>query len=152
MLFLALEVACASKKTVITENELLPPKLIFLNYNISKDENNKKTIEFISKTIADGKLKNNSNKYVEVGTVGDLKCRQLNKDSLELTSVIIKNPLFKTIEFVNDSLIFENKTIELQKTAFSLRLQLHSKTAFIALEEIKDSLQNSKPLIVTKLN
>lgn len=145
--------ACISKKTVVNKpiNDVLPPKIIFLNYSISKAENDKKTVEFISKTITDGKLKNNSNKYIEVGSIGDLKCSQLNKDSVEVTSVIIKNPLSKTIEFINDSIIFENKKIELQKASFSLRLQLHSETVFMAIKEIKDSLQNTNPLIINKL-
>ena len=152
MLFLVLEIACASKKVLVNENEALPPKLIFLNYSISKTVNNEKTIEFISKTITNGKQKNNSNNYIEVGSIGDLKCSQLNKDLVEVASVIIKNPLSKTIEFVNDSLIFENKKIELQKTSFSLRLQLHSKTVCIAIKEIKDSLQNSNTLTITNLD
>ncbi|WP_372753422.1 hypothetical protein [Mariniflexile sp.] len=146
--------ACAAKKTDVTEiaDEDLQPKLIFLNYSISNSENNKKNIEFISKTITDGKLKSSSNKYIKVGGIGDLKCRQLNKDSVEINAIAIKNPLSKIIEFVNDSLIFENKLIELKKAPLSLRLQLHSETKFIAIEEITDSLQKSKTLIITKLD
>tara|TARA_R110000868_G_scaffold8478_5_gene43941 strand:- start:26678 stop:27148 length:471 start_codon:yes stop_codon:yes gene_type:complete len=154
MLFLAFQVSCVPKKNIIENDTTIEtsPKLIFLNYTISKDDNNKKSIQFINKTITDGKLKSNSNKYIKIGGSGDLKCSQLNKDSVEVTSVIIKNPLLKIIEFVNDSLIFENKKIDLQKTSFSLRLQLHSKTTFIAIKEIKDSLQNSNTLIITKLD
>lgn len=154
VLLIALQISCALKKpTPINKviNETLPPKLIFLNYVISKNENNEKNIQFINKTITNGKLKNTA-KLQEMGTIGDLKCSQLNKDSVEITSIIIKNPLSKIIEYVNDSLIFESKKIDLQKTAFSLRLQLHSKTVFIAINEVTDSLQNNKTLIITKLD
>ena len=145
---------CSSKKNVVDEriDEDFPTKLIFLNYSISKDENDKKTIQFTNKIIAEGKLKNNSNNYLKTGSIGDLKCSQLDKDSLEIAAVIIKNPLSKTIEFVNDSLIFENKKIDLHKASFSLRLQLHSQTVFIAVKEIKDSLQNTNTLNSIKLN
>ncbi len=147
-------ISCASKQitSTNTKNVEAEPKLIFLNYSILKDENNKKHIQFINKIITDGKLKSNDSKYLKVGNKGDLKCLQLNKDSIELTSVILKNPLIKHLEFVNDSLIFENKKIELNKTPFSLRLQLHSQTNLIAVKEITDSLQNSNTLIITKLD
>jgi hypothetical protein len=154
LLGLMLCVACVSKKNIVDEVviEDSPPKLIFLNYSISKDENNKKNIQFVSKIVADGKLKTNSSKYMETGGVGDLKCSQLTKDSVEVASIIIKNPLSKNIEFVNDSLIFENKKVDLKKTYFSIRLQLHSKTVFIAIKELTDSLQNSHTLIINKIN
>ena len=146
--------SCASKKNLVDENvnEASPPKLIFLNYSISKDENNNKNIQFINKIIANGKLKSNSSNYLKTGNIGDLKCSQLNKDSVEIASVIIKNPLSKNIEFINDSLIFENKKIALNKASFSIRLQLRSKTTFIAIKEIKDSLQNASTLNITKLD
>lgn len=153
-LVLMVLISCASKKNnieKIADNDI-PPKLIFLNYSISKDENNKKNIQFVSKIVADGKLKTNSSKYMETGRVGDLKCSQLTKDSVEVASIIIKNPLSKNIEFLNDSLIFENKKVDLEKTSFSIRLQLHSKTVFIAIKELTDSLQNNHTLIINKIN
>ncbi|WP_445731539.1 hypothetical protein [Mariniflexile sp.] len=145
--------ACNSTKTINIEtvNEESPPKLVFLNYTISKGDNGKKNIQFINKKITDGKQKSNNN-YVEIGGIGDLKCIQLDKDSTKITSVTIKDPLSRRIEFVNDSLIFENKKVELSKTSFSLRLQLHSQTKFIAIKEIIDSLQNTRTLIITKID
>jgi hypothetical protein len=153
-LILLLIYSCGTSKNNVSEQTSVEsnPKLIFLNYSISKDDNDKKSIQFINKIIADGKLKSNTNKYIRTGTVGDLKCSQLDKDSTEITSVIIKNPLLKLIEFVNDSLIFESKKIDLRHAPFSLRLQLHSHTKFIAINEVIDSLQNSNALIITKLD
>ena len=153
LLILLLASACVSKKIIVTEtsSEMLPSKLIFLNYNISKDKNNNKSIQFINKIVVDGKLKTN-NSTIKIGTVGDLKCFQLDKDSIEISSINIKNPLIKHIEFINDSLIFENKKIDLKSATLSFRLQLHEKTKFIAINEIIDSLQNSRVLIITKLD
>lgn len=153
--YLALQISCASKKNIaVDENiiEALPSKIIFLNYSISKDVNGKKTIEFINKIITDGKLKNNAKTYLETGNLGDLKCSQLDKDSVEIKTVIIKNPLSKIIEYVNDSLIFESKKIELNRAPLLLRLPLYDKTKYISISEIVDSLQHSKPLITKKLD
>jgi len=152
---IALQISCASKKNIAVKEivtEPLPPKLIFLNYTISKDENGKKQIQFINKIITDGKLKNNTETYLKTGAVGDLKCSQFDKDSVEIKAVIIQNPLSQIIETVNDSLIFESKKIELNRAPLSLRLALHEKTKYITISTIIDSLQNSQPLITTKLD
>ena len=152
---IALQISCASKKNITVNEtviEKLPPKLIFLNYTISQDINGNKHIQFINKIITDGKLKNNTETYLKTGAVGDLKCSQLDKDSTEIKTVIIQNPLSKIIEYVNDSLIFESKKIELKSAPLSLRLALHDKTKYITISHIIDSLQNSLPLITTKLD
>ncbi|MEP5339306.1 MAG: hypothetical protein ABJL44_08440 [Algibacter sp.] len=149
----ALVFSCASKKEVPKTNTSLEinPKLIFLNYTISKGIDGLKTVDFISKTIVDGKARNSSNKYIKTGQVGDLKCTQLDNKSQILRSVFIKNPLNKIIEFVNDSLQLESKSLKLNKAPLSLRLQLHAETKQIRIAEVIDSLYNTKPLSITKL-
>ncbi|WP_034043436.1 hypothetical protein [Wocania ichthyoenteri] len=145
--------SCASKQNSIQNStiEELNPKLLFLNYTISVSNTGKKKIRFINKKIADGKLKSNSSKYINTGSINDLKCIQLDEKSKEIESIIIKNPLVKTVEFVNDSLIFEKKVLNLNSTPLSLRIQLNSKTKSIVISEIVDILQNSKPLITTRI-
>lgn len=150
-----LQISCASKKNkVINETviETPPPKIVFLNYTISKDDNGNKHIQFINKIITEGKLKNNSDTYFKTGTVGDLKCSQLDKDSVAIKTIIIKNPLSKTIEYLNDSLNFESKKMELNRAPLSLRLPLYDQTKYISIAEITDSLQHSQHLITTKLD
>jgi hypothetical protein len=146
--------SCAAKKEIPKTESIVEvnPKLIFLNYTISEDDNSVKTVDFISKKIADGKARNSSNKYMRTGHIGDLKCSQLDNKSQTLQSVFIKNPLNKTIEFLNDSLEFQSKSLTLKRAPISLRLQLNSKTEHIIISEIIDSLQNTKPLLITKLN
>ena len=148
-----LMVACASQKNIEPKpiSQELHPKLLFLNYIISKDETGK-SITLVNNIITDGKLKSNGNKYLKKGTIDDLKCSQLNSDSIEISHVYLKNPLFKTIEYINDSLIFENKYLELDRAALSIKLQLENTTKFIMISEIIDTLQHTKPLITTKLN
>ncbi|MFI1771787.1 hypothetical protein [Thalassobellus citreus] len=154
LLIVLLVMSCGTKKSITQKDvtQEINPKLLFLNYTISKDKNGKKSIQFINKIVTEGKAKPNSNKHIKTGRIGDLKCFQLDKDSTEINHVIIKNPLSKTIESVNDSLIFENKNVILNKAPISLRLQLHNKTKLIIVSEIIDALENSTPLISTKLD
>lgn len=148
-----LVVSCASKKempkwdTVVDAN----PKLIFLNYTITEDTQGFKSVGLISKTITEGKLKSSGNKYVKTGKIGDLKCSQLDIKSQTLRNIFIKNPLNKSIEFINDSLKFESKALKIKKTSFSLRLQLHPKTESIVISEVIDSSLNVMPLSKNKI-
>lgn len=153
ILFLAILFSCVTKKTAIPEVviEDTNPKLIFLNYTISKDENGGKRIQFIDKIVTNGRLKT-SGAYHRKAAIGDLKCTQIDNKSTEIQSITIENPLSKIIEYVNDSLIFEKRKIDLNKAPLSLRLQLNSKTKYITISEIIDTLQTSKPLITTTLD
>ncbi len=146
--------ACASKKNLPEDNEGFEsnPKLIFLNYTISESKNGKKSIQFINKIIADGKLKKSNNKYIKKGISGDLECNQLDKNSNIIQGVIVKNPLKKTIESLNDSLSFQTKQITLSNTPFTLKLKLNPNTKYIAINEITKPQETTKTLIKTKLN
>jgi len=150
---LVLQISCASKKNVAVNEtiiEELPPKLIFLNYTISKDDHGNKHIQFINKSIADGKLKNhNSN---ESGIAGDLVCVQLDKKSNELQRIIVKNPLSKSIEFLNESKSFQRKQIDLDSTQFSIRLQLNPNTKYISITDFCTFENQGKPLIKTEIH
>ena len=151
-LILVIQCSCGIRRHSIQETKLPEsnPKLIFLNYSISKNENGEKHMVFLNKIITEGTLKTNT--FSKTGIVGDLKCTQLDGNTKPLQSIIIKNPLSQVVEFVNDSLIFEKKQINLDNRELSLRLQLDNRTKIIEISEIIDSLQNSKELIKTSLN
>ena len=144
--------SCGIRKNSSQQTELLEsnPKLIFLNYTISKNDHGERQMTFLNKIITDGRLKNN--RFLKTGAMGDLKCTQLDKHFNPLQSIIIKNPLSQIIEFVNDSLTFEKKQVNINNRELSLRLQLHSETKSIIISEIIDSFQNSKTLIKTELD
>ncbi|WP_178984387.1 hypothetical protein [Winogradskyella helgolandensis] len=128
--------SCIGKKSIIAEEKQIEPqpKLLFLNYKIEKLED-KKTISLINQIKTDGKLKetvlsrNNT-------TIGDLEYLILDKDLNQLERHYIKNPLKKVIEFINDSGNFEKKMLDLDRSEFSLRLQLKSKAEYIVINEI----------------
>ncbi|GAA4238558.1 hypothetical protein GCM10022291_29480 [Postechiella marina] len=146
--------SCIAKKE-LPQNDFIAeenPKLIFLNYTVKETSNGTKSIDFISKKITDGKARNNGNKYTKTGSIGDLKFSQVDKNARNLHSVFIKNPLHKHLEFINDSLQFESKALELKKSSLFLRLQLHADTENIIISEVTDSLQNTRPIYITKLD
>lgn len=150
---LLLVFSCASKKTILKTEPIVEvnPKLIFLNYMLTENVDGIKKIDFISKTIAEGRVRHNKGTHVVTGQIGDLKCSQLDNESQILQSVFIKNPLNKTVEYISDSLEFKSEVLALKKAPLSLRLPLKKETTSIIISEIVDTLQNTKPLFVTKL-
>ncbi len=145
-------ISCGTKKAIAPE-QIIPennPKLLFINYSVQKTENGKR-VTLINKRVTDGKLKNSGQKFTKYPTVDDLKCSQLDKDSFELKTVYVKNPLVKIVEALDDSLSFSAQKIEQNKTPLSLRLQLHPQAEFITLSNIIDSLQNTIELIKVPL-
>ena len=135
-----------------TKNIEAEPKLIFLNYTIKKASNDTRTISLINKITTDGELKIRSSNHNEVTEVGDLKWNQLDKNSNIVQSEIIKNPLVKTFEYVNDSKSLQMKKVELDSAQISLKLKLEPKAKYITITHIRDL--NSKPetLIKTPIN
>lgn len=146
--------SCAAKRSSLNTEDIIEanPKLIFLNYNIKKTNSNNKLVQFINQIITDGKLKGNSNKYTKEGVSGDLKCNQIDKNGMILNSIVVKNPLTKNIEYVDDSKNFKLKQVVLDSSQFSLRMQLHPNAKYISIIEIKELNKNPNPLIKTKLN
>ncbi len=133
---------CRSKK-----DAALPPRIVFLNYTITKNSDNEVKIEFINKIITEGKLKQDlSNK--KNPEFGDLKLIQVNAKSKPLQSIILSNPLVKNVEYLDESGGFQRKIIVLESTEFSVRTQLNDQTKFIIIEEIN---KENKRLIKTKL-
>ncbi len=145
---------CASKHSLSTNTDKIEtaPKIIFLNYSIKKTLDGNRTIRFINKKIVEGKLKNHHNRFLKTGTSEDLQLFQLDKKSNTLQSIIIKNPLAKTIEYVDESKSLQTKKIDLDSTPFSLRLQLRPNTKYISIHPISYSKNQTAPLIKTKLN
>mgnify|MGYP000026466145 CR=1 FL=1 len=143
--------SCASKKNIEKQTVLKVsnPKLIFLNYDISQTENGKKKIELINKIVADGKLKIKTTD--KSGNLGDLICNQLDENSNILQSIVIKNPLLKTFEYIDDSKQFQTKVVKLDHTEFSLKLKLNPNTKHIIIKEFTLSKKNLKSLIKTKI-
>ena len=150
MICLSFFSGCKNSKS-ISENQSEidgAPKILFLNYSIENTSSGNRVIQFINKKIVDGKLKPIQFDSVENGVVGDLIFTELDKKSKMLNQILIKNPFAKTVEYVDDSKNFKTKTIKLDKTQFSIRLQLKNNTKHITIS----NFVGNEPLIKTKIN
>ena len=145
-------VSCGSNKNIaIVESSIKSePKIIFLNYNIKKVSDESRIVQFVNKKEVNGKLKKTNN--TEEGVIGDLICTQLDKNSNTLQHFVIKNPLVKNIEYVNDYQSFKIKQINLDSAQFSVRLQLKSNTKYISISDFNNTKNHANPLIKTTIN
>lgn len=145
--------SCVTKKTTTTSSTNtklveLPPKLIFLNYNLKKTSNDSRSISLINKIITEGSLKKQVSNQNEVAEVGDLMYHQLDENSKILQHEIIKNPLVKIFEYIDDSKSFQMQKVELDSAQISLKLKLEPSTKYITITHIRDL--NSKPEVLIK--
>jgi hypothetical protein len=154
MLLFFVNLSCATKQNVTKKEVSIDsnPKLIFLNYIISRSDNGAKSIMFVDKKIVDGKLRNKGSKYINSGKIGDLVSEQLDENKNILYKQTIANPLIKSIEVITDSLTFKKQIVIIKQSPLNLRFQLDAKTKFIRLTEVIDSLENTKPIITTPIN
>lgn len=123
-------------------------KILFLNYNIELTSSGHRTIQFINKKIVDGKLKSNPYQTIDHGITGDLIFTEFDKKSKVLNKLLIKNPLVRTVEYLDDSKRFQTKIIKSDETQFSIRLQLKNSTKYITISNFADN----EPLIETQIN
>ena len=142
--------SCVSRQSIITEEPSIKtePKLLFLNYEIVK-LNDEKNISLINQITADGRLKGKMTSKNNT-SIGDLECIVLDKDLNQLEKHSIKNPLKKTVEFINDSGNFEKKILDLDRVQFSIKLQQQPKAKYVVISEITKT--TIKKHITTKID
>jgi hypothetical protein len=58
----------------------------------------------------------------------------LEKDHKPLETLIIKNPLEKVVEFVNDSGDLEKRMIDIDKTDFTFRMPFPDKAEYVHIQ------------------
>lgn len=144
-------VSCASKQQVIAKEPevVIPQKIIFINYLLVKNAQDEKSITLINQIKAEGKLKGKPEK-VENPSFGDLEYIFLDKDFKEIEKHALKNPLKKTVEYINDFGKFEKRVLDLDSVQFSIRMQLHPKAKYIVITELTTTKQ--KKHITTKID
>ena len=127
--------SCSSAKQSLPNEEDAPskPQLIFLNYILTQDENGL-NLELYNHMVTDGKLKKETEDFST--NDGDLFFAQLNNKGAILKSTALKNPLIKTIEYVDESGRMNKKIMDLNEAKFSLRLQLHPEATHIKVQSI----------------
>lgn len=144
--------SCDMKAQQLTSeiNKVEAPKLLFLNYNITKDSSGKKVLSYMNKVIVDGRLKDLSNRQPLYGD-GDIKCIQLDKNKVALELTYIKNPLKPIVEYVNDNGELEKRQLELESAQIPIKLQLNERTAYIQLLLIDAFGKASTELTITSI-
>ncbi|MCL7765169.1 hypothetical protein MPF19_17230 [Polaribacter sp. Z014] len=153
LLLFLLIVSCTSLKKSTTNSSTeetttkVASKIIFLNYKISKDSNTNTNFTLINKIITDGHLKKRR-KTATSRNPRDLICLQQDINSKIIDSIYIKNPLLKNVEFADPSGELGRKTIELNSTTISVRMDLNPQTKFITLK-LTNNTNNS--LLKTQL-
>ncbi len=143
--------SCATNKQVIAvEAEVaIPPKIIFLNYVLVKNAQDEKSITLINQIKTEGKLKGKPENIVNTNP-GDLEYILLDKDFNAIEKYALKNPLIKTVEFVNDFGNFEKRTLDLDRVEFTIRLQLHPEAKHMKIIELTNAIP--KEHIITKID
>ncbi len=139
--------SCAGKKQAVHYSVGLETSnsIIFLNYKMNKLTDGKREVEYLNHVMREGRLKKH---FDEVGQEGDLEVVQLDKKNRVLSRMIIKNPLKKTLEFVDESKEFQTKTLHLDEAPFSVRMQLHPETRVISVKPFSED----KTLNQTKID
>ncbi len=141
--------SCSSNKNLVQNKNSIDTesKILFLNYMIKKTINGIREIEFINKKIATGKAKQNPFTPIENGIKGDLVFTELNKKKKVISQGLIKNPLVKKMEYVDESKHFKTKVIDFDEMQFSIRLQLKNTTKIITISNFGET----EPLISTQI-
>ena len=125
-----------------------PANIIFLNYKASKNDLGEIKIALVNKIIVKGKIKDKSIK-IDENIIGNLECIQADNRLKSIKTMYVKNPLNKTVEYVNDNGELEKKQIKLDSAQFSIRMQLDPKARFILIRGIGQAYK--KNLLLSKI-
>jgi long-subunit acyl-CoA synthetase (AMP-forming) len=149
LIVLLIFLGCKSAKNVSNQSSQIEnePKILFLNYNIKKTAEGKRQITYINKKITNGKIKQNPFEPIENGIQGDLIFTEINKKEKVISEGLIKNPLIKKIEYVDESKHFKTKVIDFDEIQFSIRLQSTNDTKYITIS----NFAKNEPLIKTQI-
>ena len=125
------------------------PRILFLNYEITRDSvNSTYTAQLINTVVAQGSLKNDNPPPLKPVS-GDLELQVLNTNQQIISTLYIANPLDKSVEFVNDRGELQQKMISLGTAQFSVRLQLEPGAHSALLKRITESNSENTILLNT---
>lgn len=127
------------------------PKILFLNYEITRDSiNSTYSAQLINTVAAKGSIKKDRTPPINPET-GDLELQVLNAKQQILTILYIANPLDKSVEFVNDAGELQQKMISLETAQFSVRLQVEPGAHSALLTRIAGSDSENTILLKTPI-
>lgn len=125
----------------IDKTSFISPKILFLKYQFIKNDENQIEAKLINTTKVDGQIKTNRRPIRWKN--GDIRCVQVNYQGDTLSLTYIKNPFVKTFEFIGETMELEKKTVELDSTKVSIRVQLKPNTHRILIEQKQNQLNKT---------
>ncbi len=146
--FLLISCGSFTKTSTLEEDVAIneSPKILFVSYQFTREPENRASIKFLDKIMAEGKLKKELKE--QSFEAGDFEILQLDANGVVLSSKGIDNPLLQIMEYVSDDGTFGKKEVSFDEKDVSIRLQLHSKAQSVLLQEIGNETIN---FIKTKL-
>lgn len=139
--------ACGSKQ-VLAEVDAEAPKILFLNYNISKTDSGI-AASFINQIVADGKVKGYVPTFFEQ-KIGTFEVVQQDEKKRPIQQHFVENPLTPNLEAINDNGEFERHQMDFDKAQLSLRLPLYKATKFVTLRYWNQETQ-AQTLLTTQI-
>lgn len=142
--------SCGSSKindgTIENQSKVIDT-LVFLVFRMHKDASGKNSLELISKTEKEGKMKEQT--AISADTENYLTI-DLYHDNGVFKTIVQEHPLFKHVEYTDDSNQFISKNIEVEQDEFFFRIQKSAKYIQI---KISETLKNKpkKELIALKI-
>lgn len=129
--------SCKNSKSLAETEELYKSnKVVFVNYKLFRLADGKRQVSYLNHTIKEGRLKRPVT--TSPGKSNDLICVQYDNKHRKLYSVLIKDPLRKTLEHIDDEKQLQTQVLELDEAFFSVRMQLHPLTRFIAVRNFSE--------------
>jgi hypothetical protein len=126
------------------------PKLIFVNFKISKDTlQDHSSVNISQVQFTDGSLKKETLTGIYKPSYQDeIRCIFTDNNEKAIFEIILEHPLYKKFEYAKDDGSFDVKEVTLKESVFSVRADYNSKMKYIRIFE---KLSASKETEIAKL-
>lgn len=119
----------------ITQTTSPQPGILFLQYFLKKDPDSGANALYLTNTIRTNGIVKKQPDETDQARPGDLICSALNADSLEISRLLIENPLRKSFEYSDEQGNLAIKNIEMDSAQFFIRLQLTPDIKWIVVDQ-----------------
>ncbi|MFD2551831.1 hypothetical protein ACFSQP_08385 [Bizionia sediminis] len=118
---------------------LVPEKdtdsMLFLTYYVKHVPETGLSIKHLKTIYAKGRIKD-FNQNLSLHKNGNLICTLRNEQQQIITTLYIKNPLIKSVEFVNNTGQLQKRLIEQTNTDFTFRIPVTKEVKFVTMGHI----------------
>jgi len=154
LIMISILVSCNPAKHTYSSdpvNTKATPKILFLNYQISRDSTKTNySAQLINIILNDGSIKEDQ-QHKGQPEIDDLELLVLDLNQQIISHRYIPNPLDKSVEYVNDAGQFERLMIHLDSAQFSVRLQIEPGASSILLNRFIGNETEARLLLKTPI-